>query len=143
MRRLDAIPSGVPVPLTAFVGREQEQATVRSLVSAHRLVSLSGSGGAGKTRLAQQVATDLIEQHRGGTCWVELAPVSDGAHVAEQVAAALGLMTAHGVDVVDEIVRRLRQMEAVLIVLDNAEHVLDDTARLAAEILTRCGHARI
>ncbi len=143
MRSFDGDAGSVPVSLTTFVGREKEQLTVRSLVAEHRLVSLSGSGGAGKTRLAQQVATDLVRDHPGGTWWVELAAVSDGSHVAEHVARALGVTTAHGIDVVDQIVRRLGRRGAVLVVLDNAEHVLDDTAQLVALILARCVNARV
>jgi hypothetical protein len=91
LRSLDTMPHNLPLQLTSFVGREQALATVRALLSAHRLVTLTGPGGVGRTRLAQQVAAELLPAFPDGVWLVELAPLANPALVPQAVAAALGV----------------------------------------------------
>ncbi len=143
LRSLDHAPNNLPSPLTSFIGRDREQAIVAGLVGLHRLVTLTGSGGSGKTRLALHAAADVIGAHAGGTWWVELGPVLGPGEVAECIAMATGLRPAPGVDILIQIARGLRESGPVLIVLDNAEHVLDETARIAEQLLSGCPDLRI
>lgn len=91
-----SLPNNLPQQLTSFIGRERELATVKSLLRSHRLVTLTGSGGCGKTRLALQAAADLLEDYPDGTWLVELEALSDPALVARTVVSALGLRERAG-----------------------------------------------
>ena len=93
---LDVLPNNLPRQLTSFVGREQEMADVKRLLAATSLLTLVGTGGAGKTRLALQVAADVLETYRDGAWLVELAPLTDPALVPQLVAAALGVREQAG-----------------------------------------------
>ena len=135
LRSLDAAPQNLPVPLTSFIGREAELAAIAGLLAEHRLVTLTGSGGAGKTRLALHAAADAIGSHTGGTWWVDLAAVRAGAEVAEALGRAVGMAPVTGVDSLAAVARRLSGADSTLVVLDNAEHVVDDAARVAAALL--------
>ncbi|MGH8793709.1 MAG: ATP-binding protein [Stackebrandtia sp.] len=137
--------SGLPAQLTSFVGREAELAAVVEALRANRLVTLTGPGGAGKTRLATAVA-----EHADGTvCFVDLTSISEGAHVPEAVLAAAGSQNVGVFGPPDRQRTPTEQLIAtltrrrLLLILDNAEHVVDETARLAALLLTTCGDLRI
>src|ERR1700677_3888202 len=91
LRSLSALPNNLPVQLTGFVGREAEIAEVRELLGRSRLLTLTGAGGSGKTRLALQVAAETLDDHPDGVWWVDLAPISDPALVASEVASALSI----------------------------------------------------
>ncbi len=91
LRSLSALPNNLPVQLTSFVGREAEIAEVRELLGRSRLLTLTGAGGSGKTRLALQVAAETLDDHPDGVWWVDLAPISDPALVASEVASALSI----------------------------------------------------
>jgi predicted ATPase/DNA-binding CsgD family transcriptional regulator len=128
-------PTNLQHQLTSFVGRRAELETAGTMLADHRLVTVTGPGGAGKTRLAAQVAGGQDDRYPDGIWWVDLSVVGDGAAVAEAVAGAVGVpvmggpsraLTAHLAD------RR------VLLCLDNAEHLLDAVARLAQDVLRRC-----
>jgi class 3 adenylate cyclase len=136
LRSLDVLPNNLPVQLTTFVGRRQELAEVTGLLASTRLLSLTGAGGCGKTRLALQLAAEVAEHFPGGVWLVELASVSDPDRVAAAVAGAVGERDGGG-DVVETIVGRLGA-EAALVVLDNCEHVLGSVAALADLLLRRC-----
>ena len=140
---LDAAVHNLPTPLSSFVGRESELATVVRLVQQQRLVTLTGSGGCGKTRLAQHAAADLVGHHCGGTWWVDLAAVSSGDQVPDCVAQATGVAASPGADVLAQVVRQLNQSGSVLLVLDNAEHVVDEVARAAERLLSGCVDVRV
>ncbi len=132
-------------PLTSFLGRSGDLDRVADLLARHRLVTLVGPGGAGKTRLATTAATRLPH----GAWLVELAPVTDPADVVTAVLGVLGLReqravdrTATQLDPVSRLVETLSRTDA-LVVLDNCEHVLDAAARLADELLGRCPRLRV
>jgi predicted ATPase/DNA-binding CsgD family transcriptional regulator len=136
LRSLDAFPNNLPVQLTTFVGRRKELGEATGLLASTRLLSLTGAGGCGKTRLALQLAAEVAENYPGGVWLVELAPVADPARVAGSIAAALGEGDA-GAETVEAIISCL-DAEAALLVLDNCEHLLDSVAGLADVLLRRC-----
>jgi predicted ATPase/class 3 adenylate cyclase len=133
---LDYLPGNLPQQVTSFVGRQAEVAELVGLVGAHRLVTLTGAGGVGKTRLALQVAAELAGAFGDGVWLVELAPVGDPAAVADAVATALGVTFRAGSSVADSVSVALagRQM---LVVVDNCEHVLEAAAEVIETILAR------
>ena len=136
-------PAGnLPDELTSFVGRRQLAADVKLALSASRLVTLTGPGGVGKSRLAVHVARDLRRAFPDGICFVELAAVQDPALVPRAVAAALGLLETSAREPEDSLASYLAE-SAALIVLDNCEHVLEGAARLAALLLTAAGGLRL
>ncbi|MFF8960634.1 BTAD domain-containing putative transcriptional regulator [Streptomyces sp. NPDC014894] len=136
--------------LTSFVGREQERARLGEQLADSRLVTLVGTGGTGKTRLATAVARDLADSAAPGGVWlVELASVTDPQDVAPTVLAALGsrgVRLSDGTGGPGDVVEQLTEVlaaAATLIVLDNCEHVVEAAARLADELLGRCPQLRI
>jgi predicted ATPase/DNA-binding SARP family transcriptional activator len=128
-------PTNLPAPATSFVGREQDLAQVRTLLTGARLVTLVGPGGVGKTRLAAELAAGW--QAPDGAWLAELAAITDPAEVPAAVCAALGLRPA-----ADDLARQLADRE-LLIVLDNCEHLVDACARLAQEVLGGCPGVRV
>ncbi|MGQ0465669.1 MAG: helix-turn-helix transcriptional regulator [Sporichthyaceae bacterium] len=137
-----SLPNNLPVHLTSFVGREQEQAELGELSRRHRLVTLTGSGGAGKTRLAARVAGDLAADFADGVCWIELAPHSDPALVADATLAALGVADTGDRPALQRLVAHLAVREALL-VLDNCEHLVGACADLADTVLRACPGVRM
>ncbi|QDQ13918.1 BTAD domain-containing putative transcriptional regulator [Streptomyces spectabilis] len=134
--------AGVPAPLTPLVGRADELARVRGLLARSRLVTLTGPGGAGKTRLALEAAEG---PGAGGVCFVELAPLADGSRVTYAVLGALGVRDgfhARGGDAVERLLAALEGRE-LLLVLDNCEHVVDDAARTVGLLLGACPGVRV
>ena len=142
LRSLGAVPSNLPAERSAFVGRERELALVAGLVRSSRLVTLTGVGGVGKTRLAVRTADGLAGEFPGGVWLVELAPLSDPRLVASAVAAALGVSVAGGLDASEAVCRFLTQRRA-LIVLDNCEHVIEDAAALVDRLLAAAPRTRV
>jgi non-specific serine/threonine protein kinase len=145
------MPSGVdggwpahnlPAELTSFVGRERELEELRSLLRDTRLLTLTGAGGSGKTRLALRVAREASSEYPGGVRLVELAPLADAALVEASLAAALGVRQQSGAPLIDALKRRLDRSR-LLIVLDNCEHLVDACAELAHELLGSCEQLRI
>ncbi|HEX6424155.1 MAG TPA: LuxR C-terminal-related transcriptional regulator [Acidimicrobiales bacterium] len=131
------VPRALPVPLTSFVGRAGEVAELTAAVQAHRLVTATGPGGVGKTRLATAVAADLASTWRDGVWFVDLVPVSDEGQIATAVATTLGLDDASGRTVEQALLAHLSDRHA-LIVLDNCEHVLGGAAVLVEGLLGKC-----
>ncbi len=166
---LDAVPNNLPVQLTSFIGRAQELAEIRELLtptpalSRHpspspkrelprsgegegpgvgvRLLTLTGSGGTGKTRLSLQVAADLLPQFPDGAWLVELAPLADPAQVPVTVAATLGMQLLPGAPLLDSLADYLRARQALL-VLDNCEHLIAACAQFANHLLRQCPRIR-
>jgi class 3 adenylate cyclase len=139
---LDARPNNLPVQLTHLIGREQDVDELKALITTHRLVTLFGSGGVGKTRLALQVVAELIDHYPDGVWFADLAPISDPELVASVVARTLGMSQAQDRRVDDGIVEWLKRKKLVL-VLDNCEHLVEAVARLADSIMRSCPDVRI
>ena len=131
--------SGEPLPvrLAPLVGRQRELRDVLTLLTASRLLTLTGPGGTGKTRLALAVAESAGQAYSAGVCWVELAPISDPEIVAQEVATRIGVPDAPGEDPVAAIAGHLADRQ-VLIVLDNCEHLTLAAAELAERLLAAC-----
>jgi predicted ATPase/DNA-binding winged helix-turn-helix (wHTH) protein len=129
--------NNLPQALTSFIGREKEIAEIRRWLTATRLLTLTGAGGCGKTRLALQVASAVLDEYPGGIRLVELARLSDQTLVAQAVAQVLGIATLPGRDITETIIEWLAPRR-LLLVLDNAEHVLEACASLVDSLLRRC-----
>lgn len=123
-----------PTPLTSFVGRDAEMAELRRLVEDNRLVTLTGSGGVGKTRLALQLAEEFADRFRDGAWCVDLAPITDPDLLPERVTHMLGLPDRPDRTPADTLVRHIADRQ-MLLVLDNCEHLLDGCAQLTATLL--------
>ena len=133
---------GFALTLTSFVGRAGAVREVAGLLEEYRLVTVTGPGGAGKTRLAGQVARRVAGRFADGAWLAELAAVRDPAQVPAAVAAALGVREQPGVLVADALARVLARQQ-LLLVLDNCEHVIDAAAGLCAGILLACDDVRV
>ncbi|MBI5653614.1 MAG: tetratricopeptide repeat protein [Chloroflexi bacterium] len=134
--------TNLPIPLTSFVGRKAELARIKSLIAGSRLLTLTGTGGTGKTRLAAQVAMDLLNTFRDGVWWVELARVADPARVPQAVAQALGVGEKPHQTFTETLIQFLRAKK-LLLVLDNCEHLVAASAELADALLRDCPHIQI
>ncbi len=137
LRSLDTIPNNLPGELTSFVGRRAELAQIGDPLQRARLLTLTGSGGCGKTRLALQAAADAMDRHPDGVWWVELARLADAALLPAAVIGALGLREVPGRALLDTLVEYLRARRA-LVVLDNCEHLLAACAQFADVLLRGC-----
>jgi predicted ATPase/class 3 adenylate cyclase len=136
------LPNNLPSVVNAFVGRERELSAVRVLVGSARLVTLTGAGGSGKTRLALQVAAELLDTTSDGVWFVDLAPVTDGTQIPAVVAAVLGLPDQCGPDLSEVVVDALGHQDT-LILLDNCEHLVDAAAKFCEQVIRHCPRARI
>jgi predicted ATPase/class 3 adenylate cyclase len=136
LRTLDAVPGNLPVQSTSFVGREGQVAQLAGLVREHRLVTLTGVGGVGKTRLALEVAAWVVEDFPDGVWLVELAAIGDPSAVPDVVATTLGI-TARADQSVTQSVTEALVGRHLLLLLDNCEHVLGAAADLVEAILVR------
>jgi predicted ATPase/class 3 adenylate cyclase len=143
LRSIDEVPNNLPVQLTTFVGRHDELLTITKLLSEHRLVTLVGSAGCGKTRLALQVAADQVHAYTDGAWLVDLSPLHEGDLLAQALIAALRLNEpATGRPLTEVVVDQLAHRE-MLVVLDNCEHLLEQAARMAGTLLAGCPGVRV
>jgi predicted ATPase len=134
--------TNLPSPLTSFIGREKEKVDVIDRISKHRLVTLTGSGGVGKTRLSIKVGEQIAGGYPNGVWLVELAPILDPLLIARTVAIAIGLRDEPQRPVIDMLSDYLVEKQ-MLIILDNCEHVLDACAQLVHTLLTHCPGVKI
>ncbi len=132
-----AVLQRLPAQFTSFVGRRTQIAEVRNLLSEHRLVTLTGAGGAGKTRLAIELAAQMSDEFGGGIWYVDLAPITNSDLVPTTVARAFGVPDQPGSSAMDTVIRFIND-RSMLIVLDNCEHLADACATTAATILGAC-----
>ena len=132
-----ALPNNLPAQLSAFIGREREVAEVRALVESARLVTLTGAGGCGKTRLGLQVAAELLDGSGDGVWLAELAAVTDEDAVPAAISQALRLAAQPGRPALEALLDALAPQD-VLIVLDNCEHLIGGCAKTAEAIVRRC-----
>jgi predicted ATPase/class 3 adenylate cyclase len=142
VKSLNVLPNNLPTQLTSFVGRGREIEEIKALLSQARLLTLTGPGGAGKTRLALQVAADVLEGFKDGVWLVELAPLSNPDLVAQAIASAVNVREQPGRPILSTLTDDL-QHKHLLVVLDNCEHVVATCARLANTLLRACPHLRI
>ncbi len=141
LRSLSAWPNNLPVQLTSFIGREDDQAEVDELLNRARLVTLTGPGGTGKTRLALQVAAQRMTRHPDGAFFVDLAPISDPALVASAVASGVGVREAADRPLTETLAESLRDKD-LLLIIDNFEQVTD-AAPMVSNLLSGAGRLRI
>jgi predicted ATPase/DNA-binding SARP family transcriptional activator len=134
--------TNLPIPPTSFIGRKAELAQIKSALAETRLLTLTGAGGNGKTRLAIQVAIDLLNTFRDGVWWSELASVTDPALVPHVVAKSLGIGEKSQEALAETIVDSLRGKN-VLLILDNCEHLIAACAQIADALLRECPHLKI
>ena len=142
LRSLDATPNNLPTQTTSFVGRESEIAKALALLDASRLLTFTGSGGTGKTRLALQVTAAALDRFAAGAWLVELAPITDPTGVAGAVAAALHVSERPGHDLLTVVTESLQSQE-LLLVLDNCEHLIESCAQVADTLLRACPRVKI
>ncbi len=145
LRSLEAFQHNLPLQLTSFIGREQEMLDIKRLLATSRLITLLGSGGCGKTRLALQVAADVVDTYADGVWLVELAALpshSDAATVQKAVADALGVREEAGRPLLSTLIDYLKP-RAQLLLLDNCEHLEKSCARTVADLLRACPNLRI
>jgi predicted ATPase len=142
LRALDTSPGNLRAAATSFIGRESEAGEVQAAVKAHRLVTLTGVGGVGKTRLALEVAGRLIDEFPDGVWFFELAAVTDPVAVPDAVAAVLGITQQPGRSVAQSVAAAL-EGRVRLLVIDNCEHVLDAAADLIEAILAASATTKI
>jgi predicted ATPase/DNA-binding CsgD family transcriptional regulator len=137
LRSLEASTHNLPIQLTSFVGRTDELTAVERLIRSERLVTLTGAGGAGKTRLAAQAAADLADHWPDGVWWVDLGSASDPALVAELTASTIGVMVEPVGGPRRALSLQLRDRR-VLVCIDNCEHLLEASAELVDTMLRTC-----
>lgn len=142
LKTLDTHPNNLPIQLTSFIGRKREMAEVKRLLSTTRLLTLTGAGGTGKTRLALQVAADLIDEFPDGVWVIELAPLADPTLIPQTVVSVLGLYDESG-QAPMRILADYLNAKAALLVLDNCEHLIDACARFADAILHATPNVKI
>lgn len=142
LRSLDAIPTNLPAELTSFVGRAADLVEVANAVRKCRFVTITGVGGVGKTRLALQIAADLAVEYPDGAWLCELASAQDGDALLEVVAVALGVAPRAGLTRAESIIEQLRR-KSLVVIIDNCEHLLDESADLIDRLLGQCAGVRV
>jgi predicted ATPase/class 3 adenylate cyclase len=134
LRSLDALPTNLPAQATAFVGRRDEMVETASALEASHLVTLTGVGGVGKTRLALQVAADVLPNHGDGVWLIELGGLADAASIEEEIASTLGVTKQRGETLGETLLSFLRG-KRLLLLLDNCEHLLTGVTKTVQRIL--------
>ncbi len=142
LQTLNGIPNNLPIQLTSFIGREKEIAEIKNLMEHNRLVTLTGSGGVGKTRHALQIGAELLDVFADGVWQIELASVSNPDLVLPSVAAVLGVHEDQGHPLMTALQDHLGA-KTILLLLDNCEHLLEACAQLADALLHACPHLKI
>ncbi len=138
---LDIHPNNLPSQLSSFVGRERELTRLRWQLGQHRVVTVTGPGGVGKTRLALQVAADAVQDFPDGVYFIALAPISAGELVGQALASTLGISEVP-TEPIETTVTRYVGEKRLLLLFDNSEHVSAPTAMLVKRILSECPNAR-
>lgn len=142
LQSLNAVPNNLPGQLTSFIGRDKEMAEIQALLESARLVTLTGSGGTGKTRLSIEVGAQELTSFPNGVWLLELAPLTDPDHIIPALAQVLGLQELPSASLESLVIDYLRDKK-VLLILDNCEHLIEACARLAADLLRHCAGLKI
>ena len=142
MASLSGTLHNLPREVASFVGRERELEECERLLGQTRILTLTGAGGSGKTRLALRLVSGLLQKHAGGVWFVDFGPLSDAALVMQAVAQALGVKEEGGRSLEKSLVERLGR-SPTLLVLDNCEHVLETSGRLVEAMLQGCGELKV
>jgi len=142
LRSLESYRTNLPMRVTSFVGRERVLAEISAVLTTVRMVTITGVGGVGKTRLALQVAADLVPDYADGVWMFELAPAASGDDVLQIVAGALEVSIRPGLTLETSLLEAIRSKE-LLLVFDNCEHLLEPAAELAERVLVGCPDVRI
>ena len=142
LKTLDSFPNNLPVQLTSFVGREKEIAELKQELESHRLVTLTGSGGTGKTRLSLQVAADLLDCFDHGVWFIELAPLADPDLIPQTILSTIGISEQPNKTPL-EILKEYLHEKKMLIVLDNCEHLVTAGAQVTNALLNAASNLKI
>jgi len=134
LRTLDSTPNNLPTQLTSFIGRDQDVAEAKRLLRGTRLLTLTGTGGIGKTRLSLQLAADVVQEFPGGVYFVPLSAVTDAGLIPSVLAHTLGVPVA-GTKTPQEVALEYLSDKTVLLVLDNFEQLLPDGATVVSDLL--------
>ena len=134
--------NNLPPQLTTFIGRERELTEAQERLSSARLLTLIGPGGTGKTRLSLQIAANQLDQFKDGVWVVELAPISDPAFIISTITAVFEIREAQGTPLINLLIDYLRAKE-LLLVLDNCEHLIEASAKIADQLLHACPKLKI
>lgn len=135
LRELVTCPNSIPSPTASFVGRQLDLEQLVTLTGAQRLVTITGTGGVGKTCLAQHLAMDIVDQSPGGVWWVEFAPATTSEGVLAAMADGMHLELAPGLPALTQFIRHLDDSAVVTLVLDNCEHVVELVGDIAVQLL--------
>jgi predicted ATPase/class 3 adenylate cyclase len=142
LRSLEGTPNNLPQQVTTFVGRKREQSEAKAALRRARLLTLSGIGGLGKTRLSLQIAAEVVSDYPDGVWFVEFAPIADERLVPQAVATVLGVREETGQPVIEALIKHVRDRK-LLLVLDNCEHLLRACAELAKQLLQAGAEVKI
>ena len=142
LRSLNAFPNNLPSQLTSLIGREREMQEAKKLLASARLLTLIGPGGTGKTRLSLQIAADQLSEFKDGVWLVELAPLTDPAFIILTIAGVLELREVPGLPLINVVTDYLRARQ-LLLILDNCEHVVEESAQIADHLLHACPQLKI
>ncbi|HSL28089.1 MAG TPA: tetratricopeptide repeat protein [Anaerolineales bacterium] len=144
LKTLESFRHNLPTQLTSFIGREKEISELKKLITEHRMTTLTGSGGAGKTRLALQVAGELLSAYTGGVWFVELAPLTDPNLVVQTLLSVFKLREdPPGRRTSLEILQDHLRSQTALLILDNCEHLIEACAQISEDLLRACPKLRI
>jgi len=132
----------IPVSATSFVGREKEIKEVSDLLHENRLVTLTGSGGCGKTRLSQEIATNLLKEYNDGVWFIDLAPITDPNLVAKEIIRVLKIQEEPGKAIIETLTENIKN-SSLLILLDNCEHLIQVCAEITDKLLRSVNNLRI
>jgi predicted ATPase/class 3 adenylate cyclase len=137
LHSLDSRPNNLPIQPSSFIGRDADLATLQDMVGCHRLITLLGPGGIGKTRLSLQIAAERLDRFDDGVWFLELAPLTDAGQIGEALARLFGIRAETSRPVIDTVVAALRQ-RVLLLIVDNCEHLIEGAAQVIAALLQAC-----
>ncbi|HSL44142.1 MAG TPA: adenylate/guanylate cyclase domain-containing protein [Anaerolineales bacterium] len=142
LRSLNILPNNLPSQLTSFIGREREMEEARKLLSSARLLTLIGPGGTGKSRLSLQIAAEQLAEFKDGVWLVELAALADPAFIVSSIASVLELHEVPGIPLISIVTDYLRAKQ-LLLILDNCEHLVEESAQITDQLLQSCPQLKI